>query len=272
MFAYPIGSANGGSTLTAICWLIGMVVIWRRGRRELFLLFSTPFVLGLIASILHKYPYGSNTRVMLYLAPMICLSAGLGAATALNWLRPARLQSLAPAICVAVLAVVAAGMLVRDLIQPYKTPYDREARDFARWFWSELGGDGTVCVLNDLKTHVSEAGAVFAHPEYLCYQRIYSARHRSGAAPQLDRVGGQAPLRCVLYRTIGHEYDPAELQAWLGRMDAEFERIDIHEFPVNAGANPVYCRQYDVYEFRPRGRGPVSLSRLIGPQEHLRAR
>jgi hypothetical protein len=273
MFAYPVGSTNGGSALTALCWLIGLVTIWRCGRRELFVLFTMPFVLGLIAGMLHKYPYGSNTRVMLYLAPLICLSAGLGAAAALNWLRPVRLQSLAPPICVALLAVVGSGMLVRDLVKPYKTAYDREARDFARWFWGELGRDGgLVCVLADLKTHIPDSSELrFPHPEYCCYQQMYSLRHRRGSVPQLN-AESQAPLRCVLYRTIGEDHDPARFAAWLRRMEMDFELVSQQRFPVNATANAVYCREYNVYDFRPRGTGPISLARIMGSPDATRSR
>src|SRR5262249_39579773 len=89
MFSYPVGGALGARTATSLCFLAALVVLWRRGRRALLALCVAPFGLALAASSLGRYPYGGAARTMLFLAPMICLLAGLGASALLARFRRA---------------------------------------------------------------------------------------------------------------------------------------------------------------------------------------
>ncbi|MGD0812376.1 MAG: glycosyltransferase family 39 protein [Verrucomicrobiota bacterium] len=81
-FAWPLGENHFGSTLTTALWLTGLVMYWRRGNRWVWALFVVPHVLLLIAAFLHKYPYGANPRICMFLGPGICLFMG----AAVQWL------------------------------------------------------------------------------------------------------------------------------------------------------------------------------------------
>ncbi len=79
MVAYPYGGNNFGSTLTTILIVAGCIRMWRhRVRRPLLLLLLSPLPVAMLAAALHRYPYGTSTRVMLYMAPAFCLLIGEG--------------------------------------------------------------------------------------------------------------------------------------------------------------------------------------------------
>ena len=73
--------------MTAICFAWGAVVLWRRRSGTVLALALIPFALGLAAAVLRRYPYGMSNRTMQYLAPMICLLGGLGAASLVGPIR-----------------------------------------------------------------------------------------------------------------------------------------------------------------------------------------
>src|SRR5262249_31495936 len=81
MLGYPVGDANGGSALSTLVFLVGLVKLVRwQSPRELVLLLLTPFVLNFVAAVLHKYPYGGCCRISQHLAPATCMLIGLGLA------------------------------------------------------------------------------------------------------------------------------------------------------------------------------------------------
>ncbi len=117
MLAYPHGGHNFGSTATALLVVAGAVAMGRRrARRPLLALLLAPLALALVAAALRKYPYGTSTRIMLYMAPAFCLLAAEGMMAVLKRLgRPRR-----GAIVVAgLLALIPLGGVVHDLIRPY---------------------------------------------------------------------------------------------------------------------------------------------------------
>src|SRR5262249_40979858 len=76
MLAYPQGGHHFGSTLTTLLVIAGCVrMARRRARRPLLLLLLGPLALALVAAALRRYPYGTSTRIMLYMAPAFCLLA-----------------------------------------------------------------------------------------------------------------------------------------------------------------------------------------------------
>jgi hypothetical protein len=84
MFAYPIGDANWGSSLTTLIFLVGIWQCWRDGNRSLLAVCLVPFFLNLIAAFLGKYPYAGCCRLSQHLAPAICLLVGVGWASLLE--------------------------------------------------------------------------------------------------------------------------------------------------------------------------------------------
>lgn len=258
MFAYPIGGERGASVLTTLGFLLGAWTVWRSGRRGLLALCLWPFALALVAAALHRYPYGGSARFMLYLAPGICLLAGLGAAVAITWLRQPRWRHAAAAALVAGYALVGGGMLLRDLARPYKTPADHVRREFARWFWRDMAqGAELVCIGTDLKRDLFAGQWKRMSPEYLCLQRIYSARHRAGVPPQWERISTAHRLRCVVHRADGASYNARALQQWLDEMEQRYDLVEHTDLVVNAGMESIYAHHYEVFEFVPEGQGAM---------------
>ncbi|MGA2621995.1 MAG: glycosyltransferase family 39 protein, partial [Thermoguttaceae bacterium] len=87
LVAQPIGGEHYGSTLTFLLCAVGMAALVRRGRYRLLLLCAAPPALNFLAALLRRYPYGGHVRLAMYLAPIVCLLAGLGAAVVLEAFR-----------------------------------------------------------------------------------------------------------------------------------------------------------------------------------------
>lgn len=273
MFAYPEGGERGLSSLTFLCFLAAAVVLWRRRQRTVLAVCVLPLAVALVAAAMHRYPYGMSARTMQYAAPVICLLAGLGAATLLASIRPMWLRRNGLISAVVALSALGLGRMGYDLVHPYKTLSDERARAFAQWFWVEKSLDGEVaCIKQDM-------GVVFdpvhwtghATDTYLCYQKIYSPRHRRGGKLRLDAVSANHPLRCVVF----NEYPDksAAFQAWLAGMLTRyelrnFEHYHIHSIERKKG--PTSDEVYLVYEFVPRADRPASWVAAKGRQPSLR--
>jgi len=123
MTAYPVGSADGGSSLTVLFCLIG-VRWWARRRQWAYLiLLSAPLFLNLVAAVLHRYPYGGAARLSQHLAPGLCILAGLGLAALLTRVNSASAPRVRWAMAAVALFVCAGlGGLGRDLVRPYYSP------------------------------------------------------------------------------------------------------------------------------------------------------
>ena len=137
MFAYPAGGDHGASTATTALMLVGAVAFVRRGSRTVLALLLSPFLPGLLAATIGRYPYGGSARTMQYVAPSIILLAGLGLAVGLARLPRPRWRERLPGRVLAGFVAIGLGMLVWDVTHPYKEPEDRSRRAFARRFWVE---------------------------------------------------------------------------------------------------------------------------------------
>ena len=147
MLAYPAGGKNFGSTGTFLLLIVGIATLWRRRRALLGFLIMLAG-LCLIAAIARLYPYGGSARTSLFLAPTICILAGVGVVTllscvgrlSLRWLRESRLglmcgwqrgpRSVISNLCLFALAMVlltVAGT-AREFLKPYKTIEDIRCR------------------------------------------------------------------------------------------------------------------------------------------------
>jgi hypothetical protein len=255
MFAYPEGGDHGASAGTFACFLAAVVVLWRRRRWTLLALCLAPFGLALVAAALHRYPYGMSARTMQYVAPTICLMAGLGLAALLGVIGSWTTRRKAIHAVLAMLALFGFGRMTYDLTHPYRGPSDELHRSFARWLWTEKSRDAVlVCPKADFgldfsPEHWTKDGA----DTYLCYQRIHSARHREGAAPRLDLVSSSHPLRFVFYNEFPEQY-PA-FRTWLGEMARSFDLRRVDLYPVS-GSLSTKSKQssvsYLIYEFTPK--------------------
>jgi hypothetical protein len=147
LFAYFPGARGTGMTALFFgCFLAGISTQSRRNPGHV-LLFVLPFLLTFLAAVLRRYPYGASVRAFQFLTPATLLLAAAGA----GWLcaRPRRLPVIRWAIPGLAVVLVGVGLwrVGHDLGHPYRTPWDRTSREFARWFWGELAADAElVCV------------------------------------------------------------------------------------------------------------------------------
>jgi hypothetical protein len=261
MLAYPFGANNGGSALTFLCCMVGAVVLARRRQGTLLLLCLAPLGLTFLAAAMHRYPYGQMVKFQIYLAPVFCLLAGLGAATLCLRGRSGRpAPSLPIHVLAALLVLFGVGSILRDFSTQAKSDSVMRARDFARWFWFTTEFDGEIaCLKTDLhqafskKTYQSGLSSM-----YLCNQRIYSPRHARGAPPRFDQVSADRPLRCVEYRSVyqGKDYDEQARDAWLASMCAKFDLVSEENYPFvltnHSGTRISELDYLHIYRFVPK--------------------
>jgi hypothetical protein len=129
MLSYPNGGKNFGSIATLLLCIAGGYTLWQTKRRHWLGLLLLPAAVGLVAASAGAYPYGRTVRTMLYLAPAICLLAGVG-----GWglLRMLPRRRLALGVVAALLAILPIAGLAEDLRHPYKEPFDRDLRESVR--------------------------------------------------------------------------------------------------------------------------------------------
>lgn len=266
LFAYPYGGAGGASGLTFVAFAVAAGLLWRRGRREVVVLCLAPFGLTLAAAVLRLYPYGGEARIMQYVAPSICLLAGLGAAALLGAPHGPRARRVGLLTGVVLLAVGGFGSAARNLAHPYTMPYDRDARAFARWFWPERARNAEVACLR-LDFGIADRRALNSFAAvYLCNQAIYSTRCRRTGCPRWALVSATHPLRCVLSDEVPPE-NP-EVVAWLAAMRSRYALSRRERVAVTLAdfqGRPRHER-LDVFEFVPRAdrSGPAFAGRGRG--------
>ena len=238
LFAFPHGADTRLGWLNPVifgCFALGAIVLLRK-RKSTTALLILPILLTLAASALRRYPYGMSARVNLYLVPSILILAAAG----VSWIccRAAPVVA-SPKLIAALgcsLVLFAACRLGNDLGHPYRTPWDRTARRIARWFWEEMPVDAeVVCMHSDLgipfrPTRWAYDGA----DQYLCYQRIYSRRHREGRQPGWDRISERRPLRCVLLSRLPEEVPG--FRQWIDEHRDRYALKDMRIYPATRGS------------------------------------
>jgi hypothetical protein len=264
MLAYPGGGRNGTSSLTFLAAAAGSILLWRRGRRSIVVMLLAPFALTLAAATLRRYPYGNEARQMQFVAPAICVLAGLGAAWLLHAIPLRRARAGLAALAVLLLAGFGFASLAGDVARPYRFLYDQKCREFARRFWpDEARSAELACLRGDfgIKDRRSKnlRSAIF-----LCNQWIYSPQRRHGGGPKWDAIAPDHPLRCVLY----HETSPdhPEVLAWLARMRQTFDLRRTDQVLIDtAGSMPgPRAERLVVFEFVPKPGSPVVNPTLAG--------
>lgn len=155
-FAYPVGDSNGGSTLTALLFLAGIVWCWRNGSRPLLVLCLVPFALNFMAALLGKYPYAGCCRLSQHLAPAICLLAGVGGAMLLERWAPRRTDRLVLVRWVAgVMIVIAVVSLILRCLSPDRDAVSRLSRNLYVELNTVLEPGDRIVVIADPRTDVT---------------------------------------------------------------------------------------------------------------------
>lgn len=254
-FSYPIGGGAGSSLLTSICFAAGIVALLRRGEKRLTALLVAPFALGFVAACLGRYPYGGSARTMQYVAPAVCILAGIGAADLLSRARTQSRRDRRIALVLSALVIIGVVPTVRTIVQPYKMKEDQVARDFARSFWPRVERNAvTVCAHTDLgATFEPRHWQLDRTAVYLCNRRIYSPRVARAGRADLAAVSDVRPLRCVLYNEepVG---TPA-FDAWYTDMTRRYDLRGVKRYepvPKQVIHGKEFEDRYVVYEFAPR--------------------
>ena len=194
----------------------------------MLILCVAPFGLGLLASVLHRYPYGASCRLSQYLAPAVCLSAGMGAAVLLERLRSAIVRRRwIIGVCTALVFVGVCGM-VRDLLHPYRTVEALWTRQVMQALAVETRSGAPIVVLNkpdemdslfrwyleQYGDRVSWSGQIDwekagASGEFFCLSYDY---HKLSAPEQMPQSPTREPMNLPIGVTV--RTDPAQ-QAWI---------------------------------------------------------
>jgi hypothetical protein len=145
-FAWPVGENHFGSIPAAVLWLAGLAIYWRRGNRWVWALFVLPHVLLLIAAFLHKYPYGANPRICMFLGPGICLFMGAGAQSLLGRLQPKR-RGLCYRVGALLLLLIAIGGATREVVLRIREIKGPDLRSTLVAAGRVVGKDGEFVVL-----------------------------------------------------------------------------------------------------------------------------
>ncbi len=161
------------------------------------------------------------------------------------------------------------GLLVHDLLRPFKQPYDEEMRDFARYLWREKAdGAVLVCMTRDLKLDfaaraLSESGT--AQAQYVCNRAIYSAQRGDAArAVDLDLVSETRPLRCVMFSRVDGSH-PDDTGAWLTEMQRRFDWIgyEKHDFRSYYLRREGGKERFEIFEFAPKGSAAAGIAQRV---------
>jgi hypothetical protein len=145
-FAWPLGENHFGSTLTTVLWLAGLAVYWRRGNRYVLALFLIPHFLSLLAAFLHKYPYGANPRICMFLGPGICLFMGAGVQYFLGRLGHGR-RRLWYRVVASLLLFIAIGGATREVVLRIREINGPDIRSTFVAAGRVVGTDGQFVVL-----------------------------------------------------------------------------------------------------------------------------
>lgn len=186
LLAYPVGGHDGGSTVTCLLVILGAWAVWRQGRKSVLGLCLIPFGLTFVAAAMQRYPYGGSARVAQHLAPGACLLAGAGAWSVVGAVvrsEEARRRALA-AGCAGLVLLGVVG-LSRDVLRPYKTDGDRQARRIVSDVFHRASADDQIIV-------VDPTGSM--GPTFEWYLRQHAGRVRWDGRPdprRLDRTGGE---------------------------------------------------------------------------------
>jgi hypothetical protein len=214
MFAYPNGGRDGGSTVTFLLFLVGAWALWRAVRgRELLLLLLVPFALAMLASALRLYPYGGHPRLSLYLAPSICLLAGLGAATLLSRLRSRPVRDRVSVALLLLLGVSGVVGMARDVAEPYRSESHLQAKQLARELSLESDDSVVVCLTpRDRLMQYRGPGARFRW-----YLEVFAGDRLRYGEDGLSADGLNGRVVAVSYGSGGVSHADAELSEWIQR-------------------------------------------------------
>ncbi len=224
LMPYPMGGENFASTGTLLCVVVGVALLLRAKRFGTLALLGGPVALALVAGFLHKYPFGTPTRLQLYLAPIFCVLAGSGLAFAMvkldaairapRWRSPVR-------VVAAGLGCIAIASMARDVLSPHKSSTDEVLRDATEVIWGTARFDGPrpLSLREDLHAaFVDEAEGMQSEATRFLANYHMRVQREDEDAEDRDIDPGE-PVEVVAFHVNGH-YDPALRERWIQEFEA----------------------------------------------------
>lgn len=225
MMAYPHGGNPPGSVATLLLFLVGAVHLGRR-RPRLLLLLLGPFVFNFAAAAMKAYPYGGSARTSLFLAPAICLLAGVGLWRVLvRFLpRPHPGNAVVMVGC-GLLALPLAGM-IGDVRKPYQSIESQRGYDAVRDVARRTGASDRWIVFNAVEPceyapylgdwHGTGGQFVFDVMRFAPVPLSWAPRPEEVEVPR----GGRVWLLAM--RGVRVDFPEAQFAAYLSRLKARF--------------------------------------------------
>lgn len=245
--AYPLGGDNGGSTGQLLLAIVGGTACWQSGRRGLVTVAAATLGLSFAATLLGRYPYGYGERLQQFWGPFVCLLVGEGISVALRAVRHLPTQRrLAVGLTTAAFSL-GVGLLLHDLVRPYKSRLDEENREFSRWFWRYAGEGEPLVDLHD------DLGVAFFEPFQAMIYRTNKQLTGLRADPRATRqpLPTGRSLRCVAYNRVGSTRDDDRYAAWLAAMQRDYRLVDERRYPSEIDT-PGQVGEYFVWRFEPK--------------------
>lgn len=254
MLAYPLGGKNAASTLTFILVAVGCYALWRR-RHPLLPLLLMPAVVCLAAASVRLYPYGSSARTTQFLAPAVCLLAGVGGvALAQRYLGP-REAVRALRLAAFVLLLIIVGVAARDVIEPYKHASDLRGKQAAQDLAADASsGDRWVVVgaMHDTPwaPNMIGWGGTAARTRHYLIREARRQGLRIDFAPDPDSlVPGAGQTVLIVYRDNKHDVNTPFPAEQIGRYRALAEArlgtpVLTQEVPINGEQETLWYYHY----------------------------
>jgi hypothetical protein len=222
--------------LAAVAAVVGMVMLWRDGRRAEVLVLAGAFAVTLFASLLGKYPF--NGRVLLFLAPVGVLLAAHGTAAVAGavWAK----AKPAAVVIVAAMLVSPAAEVVRQLRHPDRAEDVPAAVAYVRERWQP--GD-RLYVYNG-NSDVGAGPAFEFYTRGACFPAdavVLGGEFRKDSRGYQAEVTALAATRGRVWVLFSHQH--ADDEAWVrAYFDAVAERGEQFRDPdVGRGPRAAVC-------------------------------
>ncbi len=249
IFAHPFGGINYGSLPWGILFLVGLIVMWRRGQHAYLRLVAGTFFLALIAALLHKYPLGGHARLVLYLTPLVTIPIAVGFAALLTW----RVQNgvvlrRRTSAALVFLLLCGIGNIVKDLMQPYANTHSIKMQSFAKWFWSDYTDTAPGAI-----ACVSQEGKPFSAYEFLPprefdYLLARYAPHRGTRVDPLPKTITE-PTGLLLSGLADYGEFNAAVADWRAKLQSRYDVFRHDSFVINRDGTE--AARYEVIWIRP---------------------
>lgn len=230
LFSYPIGGPNGGGVPALLLSIVGIFTLWRTGRKSVLALMTLPFALTFLAALVKKYPYGGHARVAQHLAVPICFLMAIGIMALIQrFAQAAQKQHRLVMNTLILLLLLPAGLMMKDIIRPYKTKGDLRCREVSL----ELAQRATS----------SEQIVILRPPEWMYPVLEWYVRKHSQPVLWANNLAElqqlTLPDRFWLVQYSTNEQQVLDLSNQLGLKIGQYQRTEELQRPLLLGSVPI---------------------------------